>query len=226
MNKSRRFDFTIGWPDVKTMSRLMHHFYACLGEVTDEMEQTQFGLNFIFAFIKGLKVFNATNGELDFELNFKDLDEWQDRLDCVNSLPSMVIFDHEEGLFSKITGYFINRLENCFEYEKCPQCKNPTYYGLSQSSHFYGLFYGSLKSIYGYILQIECLLVFRYDCCIFDKELHMTYNDLNSLIHQIGTTAERENEQRKKMSNDNLYKGLFYIREILNNMIFPQDKKR
>lgn len=90
---------------------------------------------------------------------------------------------------------------------------------------FYSLFYGSLKSIFGFILQVECLLLFRYDCCIFDKEPYMTYNDLSSLVRQLGTTVEKDNKERQKTSKDHLYKGLWYIREILNNMIFPQDRK-
>jgi hypothetical protein len=69
-------------------------------------------------------------------------------------------------------------------------------------------------------------MVFRYDCCIFDKEQYMTYNDLNTLVHQIGVTVEKENEERKKMNRDNFTKGLWYIREILNTMIFPQDKQK
>ena len=147
-------------------------------------------------------------------------------MECVNTLPSRVVFDDKTGLFSKITGYFINRLENCFSSELCPQCHKETNYGLPQSSIFYTLLYGSFKSLYGFIVQVECLLVYRYNCCIFDKEQHMTYNDLNTLIHQIGTTVEKENDERKKMNHDNFTKGLWYIREILNTMIFPQDKQK
>lgn len=69
-------------------------------------------------------------------------------------------------------------------------------------------------------------MVYRYDCCIFDKEPYMTYNDLNTLVHQIGVTVEKENDERKKMNRDNFTKGLWYIREILNTMIFPQDKQK
>lgn len=90
---------------------------------------------------------------------------------------------------------------------------------------FYSLFYGTLKSLYGFILQVECLMVFRYDSFIFDKENYMTYNDLQSLMHQLQTTVEKDNKERQKIGHDHLYKGLWLIREILNNMIFPQDKK-
>jgi hypothetical protein len=48
------------------------------------------------------------------------MDSWQDRLDCINALPSMVVFDDKNGVFSKVTGWFINRLENCFFSETCP----------------------------------------------------------------------------------------------------------
>lgn len=90
---------------------------------------------------------------------------------------------------------------------------------------FYGLFYGSLRSIYGFILQVECLLLFRYDCCVFDKEQYMTYNDLQNLMKQLSTTVEKDNQERQKGGRDHLYRGLWLIREILNTMIFPQDKK-
>lgn len=100
----------------------------------------------------------------------------------MNSLPSTVVFDSEDGLVGKVTGLFISRLENCFGSEICPQCRKMTDHGLSQSSHFYGLLYGSMKGIYGFILQVECLLLYRYGCCIFDKEGYMTYNDFASLM--------------------------------------------
>ena len=87
------------------------------------------------------------------------------------------------------------------------------------------MFYGSLTSIYQFIVNVECLLLYRYDCCIFDKEQYITYNDLQTLVHQISSTAEQESKDRKKSGQDNLVKGLWYIREILNNLVFPGDKK-
>ena len=54
----------------------------------------------------------------------------------------------------------------------------------------------------------------------------MTYNDLQSLVHQIGATAERDNQERKKMGNEPVMKGLWYIREVLNTLVFPMDSKR
>ena len=87
------------------------------------------------------------------------------------------------------------------------------------------MFYGSLRSIYGFVLQVECLLVHRYDCLVFDKEQYMTYNDLQTLVHQLQTTMEKENKERQKVGKDNFTKGLWYIREILNTMIFPEDRK-
>lgn len=222
--KSRKFKVTIGWPTVRIVSQLTNHFYADLGDVTEEMEQTQFGMHWVFSFIKKVSVFNSFTDELEFELDMAELD-WEDRLDAINELPSSVVFDGDDSLFSKITGYFINRMENCFSSETCPQCHKDTYQGLAQSSHFYGFVYGSLRGMYGYILQVECLLLYRYDCCIFDKENYMTYNDLNSLVRQIGVTAEKDNKDRQKAGHDHLYKGLWLIREILNTMIFPQDKK-
>jgi hypothetical protein len=225
--KSKIYEFTMGWPTVKTMSKLMHYFYEELGVVTEEMEQTQFGINLVLAFVKKVVVYRGLDATHTPEasVDLEAIDTMQGRLDCLNALPSMVMFDDEDGVFAKVTGYFINRLENCFNTELCPQCHKDTYYGLSQSSLFYSLFYGSLKSLYGFILQVECLLVFRYDCCIFDKEHYMTYNDLSSLVHQLSTTMEKENKERQKVGKDNFTKGLWYIREILNTMIFPEDKK-
>lgn len=37
-NKSKVFEFTIGWPTVSTMSRMSNNFYGGLGEITEEME--------------------------------------------------------------------------------------------------------------------------------------------------------------------------------------------
>ena len=224
-NKSKVFEMTIGWPSVKTISNMDNHFYGNLGQVTEEMEQTQYGINLLMSFVKKIKMINSISGDEELDIDLTSI-PWQDRVDLINSLPSILVFDNDDGLFSKITGYFINRLENCFQYETCPQCHKETYNGISQSSHFYGLFYGSLKSIYGYIVQIECLLIYQYDCCIFDKEQFMTYNDLNTLVHQIGTTAEKENQERRKIGNDKLIQGLAMIRDILNFVVFPGDKKK
>ena len=79
--------------------------------------------------------------------------------------------------------------------------------------------------MYGFILQIACLLLFKYDSLIFDQEQYMTYNDLSSLMKQLGTTVEKDNKERQNANKDNFTKGLWYIREILNTMIFPYDKK-
>lgn len=223
--KSKKFHFNIGWPNVKTMSNMTNHFYQELGPVTDEMEQTQYGINFVLSFIKSVNVSNKYDETDSMTVDLFEL-SWQDRLDIINSLPSMVVFDANTGILNKIIGYFINRLENCFSSEMCPQCHKDTYYGVSQSSHFWGILYGSLKSLYGYILQIECLLVYRYSCCIHDKEQYMTFNDLNGLVKQLGVTMENEEKERRKVGQEPLTKGLWYIREILNTMIFPQDKKR
>ena len=225
--RSKIYDFVLGWPSVASMSMMMHYSYTELGEVTEEMERTQLGINLVLSFIKKLSVKDAFTKEVVVELDLTDPSmTFQDRLACLNELPSIVTFDERNGVFSKVTGYFLNRLENCFGFEICPQCHKQTDFGLPQSSMFYSLFYGSLNSIYGYILKVECLLLYRYDCCIFDKEQHMTYNDLNILMHQLGATMEKENEERKNITRDNLGKGLYLIREILNTYVFPEDKRR
>ena len=90
---------------------------------------------------------------------------------------------------------------------------------------FYSLFYGSLRSIYAFVLQVECLFVWRYGCGLQDKEQYMTYNDLTTLIHQLQATEEKDAKERQKIGKDNLSKGLWYIREILNTLVFPEDRK-
>lgn len=224
--KSRRYVFNVEWPTVKTMSMLYHHFYGgSMGEITDEMERTQLGINFILAFVKKVAIYGILDEDMEnpeAEIEFTDEMQFGDRLDCLNSLPSVVMFDEKDGLFSQIMGYFVNRLENCFGYEICPQCHRETDFGIPHSSIFHGMFYGSLKSLYGFILQVECLMVFKYGCCIFNDENYMTFNDLTSLVKQIGVTAEKDNHERQKMGKDSFGKGLWYIREILNNMIFPE----
>lgn len=225
--KSKEYEFTIGWPKVKDMSKLYHYFYEELGEVTEEMEQTQFGITFVLSFIKKVRVFNGLSGEdgPEAQIDLTSVDSFKERMECINTIPSMVMFDEKEGVFANITGYFVNRLENCFKPEICPQCHRETDYGIPHSSVFYSLFYGSIKSLYGYILQVECLLLFRYDSVIFEKEQYITYNDLSSLIKQLSTTVEKDNKERQRVGRDHLYKGLWYIREILNHMIFPEDRK-
>ena len=38
------YEMIMGWPDVRTMSRLTHNVYSEMGQVTEEMERTQFGI--------------------------------------------------------------------------------------------------------------------------------------------------------------------------------------
>lgn len=112
--KARSYEMVVGWPSVKRMSGMMRYFYNYMGEVTEELERTQFGINFLFSFIKSVKVVNLVNGHVDAEIDMTQIEDWGDVVECLNMIPSMVMFDDEDGVFSKITGYFINRLENCF----------------------------------------------------------------------------------------------------------------
>ena len=224
--KNKTYTFEIGWPTVDTMSKMYKHFYNDLGQVTEEMESAQLGIHFILSFVKHIWVRELVSGELSAEVDLASLDEFSDRLDCLNSLPSMVTFDDKNGVFSKVTGFFVNRLENCFSGEICPQCHKDTEYGLPNSTLFYSLFYGMLKSIYGFILQVEVLCLYRYGVCIFDKERDMTYNDIQTLVHQLKTIEERDAKERQKIGKDNFTKGLWYIREILNTLVFPEDRKK
>ena len=54
----------------------------------------------------------------------------------------------------------------------------------------------------------------------------MTFNDLQNLIKQLQTTEEKSSKERQKIGRDNFTKGLFWIREILNTMAFPEDRKK
>lgn len=69
-------------------------------------------------------------------------------------------------------------------------------------------------------------MIYKFGVSIFNDESNMTYNDLQSLIHQIGTTSEKENQERKKIGSEPVMKGLWYIREVLNTLVFPMDNKR
>lgn len=59
------FKFKIGWPTVRSMSKLMTHFYSNMGEVTEEMERTQFGINFVMSFIKEITMTNLSTNEIE-----------------------------------------------------------------------------------------------------------------------------------------------------------------
>lgn len=91
-NKNKLFKFKIGWPSVKTMSNLMTHFYSNMGSVTEEMERTQFGINFVMSFIREIAMENLSTGEIETKINLEEVD-WESRMDCINLLPSLVVFD-------------------------------------------------------------------------------------------------------------------------------------
>lgn len=225
-HKNKTYKFRIGWPKIRTVSMLNKHFYNDLGSVTEEMEQTQYGINYILSFVKHVSVVNNFSNELEAEIDLEQLDSFKDVMDCLNALPSRVMFDEKDGVFSKITGYFVNRLENCFSTEPCPQCHKDTGYGLPQSSLFYSLFYGMLRSLYGFVLQVEVLCLYRYGVSIFSDESNMTYNDMQNLVKQLQTNEEKTAKERQKIGKDNFTKGLYWIREILNLMVFPEDRKK
>jgi hypothetical protein len=54
----------------------------------------------------------------------------------------------------------------------------------------------------------------------------MTYNDLQGLVKQLQTTEEKSAKERQKIGKDNFTKGLYWIREILNTLVFPEDRKK
>ena len=197
-----------------------------MGDVTEGMERTQYGIHYVLSFVKKVAFRSRMSDEIEAEVDLEELDNFQDRLDCLNALPSIVTFDETIGVFSKVTGFFINRLENCFSSETCPQCHKTTDYGLPQSSLFYSMFYGMLRSLYGFVLQVECLCLYRYGVGVFDQEVFMTFNDMQSLVKQLQTTEEKSARERQKIGKDNFTKGLFWIREILNTLVFPEDRKK
>ena len=94
-HKSRIYRIAIGWPKLDTMGMLMHYFYGSLGEVTQEMEQTQFGINFVMSFIHSVRVVDPMKGETDSDpfVDLWELDDWESRMACLNELPSLVVFD-------------------------------------------------------------------------------------------------------------------------------------
>ena len=103
--KGREYKFTVGWPNVKTMSALMHWFYSDPSKITENAERQQFGIDFVLSFVKKIEIVGET--ALDFG---DDGISFSDRIECINSLPSVIVFDKEDGLFGKITGMFVNRL--------------------------------------------------------------------------------------------------------------------
>jgi hypothetical protein len=148
----RTYRFRLGWPTTHDVSIMYRHFYNELGTVTEQMEQTQLGIHYILSFVRSVDVVNEMSGQVEASVKMGELDEFRDRLDCLNAIPSMVMFDEDNGLFSKITGYFVNRLENCFSQEHCPQCGADTGYGIPNSNVFYSMFYGMMSSIYGFVV--------------------------------------------------------------------------
>ena len=53
--KTKKYEFVIGWPSSETMSKVYHDFYG-QPDVTEEMEQTQLGINFVLSFVKHVRV--------------------------------------------------------------------------------------------------------------------------------------------------------------------------
>ena len=62
--KSKIYRFVLGWPSIGVMSSLYKFFYNDIGEITEEVEQTQFGINYVLAFIKGITVYNGKTGDV------------------------------------------------------------------------------------------------------------------------------------------------------------------
>ena len=73
---------------------------------------------------------------------------------------------------------------------------------------------------------MEVLCLYRYGVSIFSDESNMTYNDMQNLVKQLQTNEEKSAKERQKIGKDNFTKGLYWIREILNLMVFPEDRKK
>ena len=91
-NKGKTYKFRLAWPTTKTVSILNKHFYNDLGNVTEEMERTQYGINYVLSFVKSVALKNNLSEKIEAEVDLEQLDNFQDRLDCLNALPSMVMF--------------------------------------------------------------------------------------------------------------------------------------
>ena len=91
--KERIYEFKLGWPKTPVISGLMNFFYGIDGNVTEEMEKTQLGIYFVFSFIRSINVLNPFSKQDATVLNLDELEDWQDKIDCINALPSIVVFD-------------------------------------------------------------------------------------------------------------------------------------
>lgn len=72
------YEVTIGWPSVESMSMMTGHFYRDLGPITEDMEKTQFGINFLMTFIKSVEITDqlSFSGEDRIVLNLLDIDNF------------------------------------------------------------------------------------------------------------------------------------------------------
>lgn len=77
--------------------------------------------------------------------------------------------------------------------------------------------------IYGYIMEVETMLLMKYKIQLIDIEQKMTMIDLQYFIQHLQT---KNKEMEDNQSNDNFNKCLVYLRDLLNFMTLNDSRVR
>lgn len=77
--------------------------------------------------------------------------------------------------------------------------------------------------IYGYILEVETMLLMKYKIQLVDIENKMTMLDLQSFIQHLQTKNKEMDDNQPK---DNFNKCLIYLRDTLNFMTLNDSRAR
>lgn len=122
-NPNWTFEFTLAYPNVKTVSSFYADRYSTVRRIQDkkalESINTSINIDYINLFIKKVKYTDKASGvEDELSIDNYTLNEF---FDILSVFPQDVMYS-ENGIITYITTEFISNINSVFEKHKCYQC--------------------------------------------------------------------------------------------------------
>lgn len=121
---NRRFIFTIGWPKVSTVEEFFKNYYRKYDNSSRLVKDTMNNLSqieYITMFIKRITLVDKNDSDDSMTANLEDM-SYSERVQLVDCLPQMIVFDDDNGVVEKIISQFVNPMNDCFKYRECAFC--------------------------------------------------------------------------------------------------------
>ena len=133
---TRKFDFVVSYPTVRRVSSFYKQYLRMNKVNKDNKDQQETNMNFdyIYMYVKSVKIFDVQSGQLVQEINFNDFGPL-DVEDFMSVFPYEVVYN-DEGLLTFITKEFINKINEQFDQHVCLQCGEKYEEGVDSAKDF------------------------------------------------------------------------------------------